>query len=163
MFRRFFEEGLAQSSYLIACDRTRQAAVIDPRRDITPYVAAARTAGLSITHAIDSHIHADFVSGSRELAALGARVVAGPGALLEFEHDEAAHGSSIHLGDVALTLLHTPGHTPEHLSIVEAQCGCRSDARAFEIAATETHGAAYEERGTAQCTDAGAAPNGGRQ
>lgn len=80
MFRRFFEEGLAQSSYLIACDRTRQAAVIDPRRDIGQYVSTARSAGLAISHAIETHIHADFVSGSRELAALGAQVVAGPGA-----------------------------------------------------------------------------------
>ncbi len=118
MFRRFFEEGLAQTSYLLACDRTRRAAVIDPRRDIGDYVNAARTAGLTITHAIDTHIHADFVSGSRELAAIGARIVAGPGARLEYEHVEAAPQSSVDLGDLTLTFLHTPGHTPEHISIV---------------------------------------------
>ena len=78
MFRRFFEEGLAQSSYLLACDRTRRAVVIDPRRDIAGYVAAAREADLTITHAIDTHVHADFVSGARELAAIGAEIVAGP-------------------------------------------------------------------------------------
>jgi hydroxyacylglutathione hydrolase len=120
MFRRFFEEGLAQSSYLLACDRTRQAAVIDPRRDIGDYVNAARTAGLTITRAIDTHIHADFVSGSRELAAIGARIVAGPDARLEYEHVEVTHGSSVDLGDLRLTFLHTPGHTPEHISVVAA-------------------------------------------
>jgi hydroxyacylglutathione hydrolase len=119
MFRRFFEEGLAQSSYLIACDRTRQAAVIDPRRDVGQYVSAAEAAGLTITHAIDTHIHADFVSGSRELAALGARVVAGPGAGLAFDHVEIPHGSTLHVGDVELVVLHTPGHTPEHISLIE--------------------------------------------
>ena len=123
MFRRFFEEGLAQSSYLIACDRTRQAAVIDPRRDVNIYLGAARTAGLHITHAIDTHTHADFVSGSRELAAAGARIVAGPGSGLGYEHLEAAHGGALQLGDIELTILHTPGHTPEHISILATAPG----------------------------------------
>jgi hydroxyacylglutathione hydrolase len=119
MFRRFFEEGLAQSSYLIACDRTRQAAVIDPRRDIGEYVSAARNAGLTITHAIETHIHADFVSGARELAALGAQVVAGPGAGLAFDHLEVPHGSALGVGDMEVRVLHTPGHTPEHISLIQ--------------------------------------------
>ena len=119
MFRRFFEEGLAQSSYLIACDRTGQAAVIDPRRDIDEYVSAARTAGLTITHAIETHVHADFVSGSRELAALGAQVVAGPGAGLAFGHVEMPHGATLPVGDMELRVLHTPGHTPEHISLIQ--------------------------------------------
>jgi hydroxyacylglutathione hydrolase len=118
MFRRFFEEGLAQSSYLVACDRTRQAVVIDPRRDITGYVSTARTEGLTITHAIDTHIHADFVSGSRELAAIGAEVIAGPGAGLDYPHVEVAHRGTMAVGDLELLFLHTPGHTPEHISIV---------------------------------------------
>jgi hydroxyacylglutathione hydrolase len=66
MFRRFFDEGLAQSSFLLACPRTRQAAVIDPRRDVDAYVEAARRPALRIEWAIETHIHADFVSGSRE-------------------------------------------------------------------------------------------------
>src|SRR5438874_13833812 len=92
MFQRFFEEGLAQSSFLIGCGRTRRAVVIDPRRDAGIYVEAARQHGLTITHAIETHIHADFVSGARELAAVGARVLAGPGSGLAFEHEEAADG-----------------------------------------------------------------------
>lgn len=129
MFRRFFEEGLAQSSYLVACDRTRQAMVIDPRRDVASYVTAARTGGLIITHAIDTHVHADFVSGSRELAALGARIVAGPGANLAYEYTAVGSDTSLSVGDLELAFLHTPGHTPEHISIVARNHG--EPARVF--------------------------------
>ncbi|MGH9372888.1 MAG: MBL fold metallo-hydrolase, partial [Vicinamibacterales bacterium] len=124
MFRRFFDEGLAQTSYLIACERTRQAAIIDPRRDVDGYVAAAGQHGLSITHAIETHVHADFVSGARELATLGASTVAGPGAGLTYAleaYTEAIDGQTLRLGDVELTFLHTPGHTPEHISVLARQ------------------------------------------
>jgi hydroxyacylglutathione hydrolase len=127
MFQRFFDEGLAQSSYVIACDRTREAAVVDPRRDIDVYVAAAQQRGLTIRYAIDTHVHADFVSGSRELAQLGARVISGPGAGLRFEHDEMRDGQRLQLGDATLTMLYTPGHTPEHISILvehPGECPC---------------------------------------
>jgi hydroxyacylglutathione hydrolase len=118
MFQRFSDEGLAQNSYLIACERTCQAAVIDPRRDIDVFVHAADQHGLEIVLAIETHTHADFVSGARALAAMGAEVVAGPGAGLEFPFHEARHGEAIALGDITLEVLHTPGHTPEHISIV---------------------------------------------
>jgi hydroxyacylglutathione hydrolase len=119
MFRRFFDDGLAQSSYLVASLTTREAAVVDPRRDVEVYLAAARESGVQIVFAIETHVHADFVSGARELAALGARIVAGPGAGLRFPHHDAAHGEQLKLGDdVTLTLLHTPGHTPEHISVL---------------------------------------------
>jgi hydroxyacylglutathione hydrolase len=123
MFRRFFDEGLAQSSYLLACDRTRTAVVIDPRRDIDEYLDVAGQHGLTITHAIETHVHADFVSGARELAALGSVPVAGPRAGLRFPHEEVADGSTLAVGDLELTLLHTPGHTPEHISILARQSG----------------------------------------
>jgi hydroxyacylglutathione hydrolase len=118
MFEKFTDEGLAQSSYLIACDRTRQAVVVDPRRDIDAYVDAAARHGLTLALAVETHTHADFVSGARELAAAGARVLAGPGANLQFPFHEAAHGDVLHAGDITLEILHTPGHTPEHISIV---------------------------------------------
>jgi hydroxyacylglutathione hydrolase len=118
MFERLSDEGLAQSSYLIACERTRMAAVIDPRRDIDAFISTATRHGLTIAYAIETHIHADFVSGARELAALGARVVAGPGAALRFPFHEAAHGESLYLGDISIEVLHTPGHTPEHISLL---------------------------------------------
>ena len=118
MFQRFLDEGLAHSSYLLGCPRAREAVVIDPRRDVDVYVDAARDHGLTITHVIETHIHADFVSGARELAAIGARPVAGPGAGLRFDHHEARDGETLQIGDLSLRLLHTPGHTPEHIAIV---------------------------------------------
>jgi hydroxyacylglutathione hydrolase len=86
MFQRFYDEGLAQAACLVGCDRTKQAVVIDPRRDASVHVAAARQLGATIVAAIETHVHADFVSGARELAAAGARVYAGPGADLEYDH-----------------------------------------------------------------------------
>jgi hydroxyacylglutathione hydrolase len=123
MFERFADEGLAQTSYLLGCERTREAVIIDPRRDIDVYFEAARRHGLTFKYAIDTHIHADFVSGSRELAARGVRVIAGPGAGLGFEHQEAVDGDVLNVGDITVRLIHTPGHTPEHISILVDQPG----------------------------------------
>ncbi|MGH9410251.1 MAG: MBL fold metallo-hydrolase [Vicinamibacterales bacterium] len=118
MFQRFFDEGLAQASFLVACDRTKQAVVIDPRRDASIYTEAVRQHGLVITAAIETHVHADFVSGSRELAAAtGARVIGGPGSHVAFDHHEVRDGEQLRVGDVTLTFLHTPGHTPEHVTV----------------------------------------------
>lgn len=118
MFQRFFDEGLAQASFLVGCDRTNQAVVIDPRRDVCVYAAAARQLGATIKAVIETHVHADFVSGARELAGQGARVYAGPGAGLEYDHHEVRDGDTLSLGDLTLTFLHTPGHTPEHICIL---------------------------------------------
>lgn len=123
MFKRYFDEGLAQASFLIACDRTREAAIVDPRRDIETYVSAARQHGLRLRFAIETHVHADFVSGSRELAAIGARTIGGPGSALHFDHHEVSDGEWLQLGDLSLQFLHTPGHTPEHISIVAQHPG----------------------------------------
>src|SRR5688572_6616480 len=117
MFHRIFDEGLAHSSYVIACDRTRQAVVVDPRRDVDVYTDFARRHELTLTHALETHVHADFVSGARELAAHGAKTVAGPGADLQFGHHEAHHGERFAIGDVTLEAIHTPGHTPEHICL----------------------------------------------
>src|SRR5436853_6668658 len=95
MFQRFFDTGLAQASYLLACDRTRQAIVIDPRRDVETYVAAAAQSNLKIVAAIETHVHADFVSGARELQSIGVETIVGPGARLMFPAREAAHGELI--------------------------------------------------------------------
>ncbi len=118
IFQRFFDEGLAQASFLVGCDRTKQAVVIDPRRDASVHEAAAGQLGLKIVAAIETHVHADFVSGARELAETGARVYAGPGAGLEYDHHEVRDGETLSLGDLTLTFLHTPGHTPEHISVL---------------------------------------------
>jgi hydroxyacylglutathione hydrolase len=118
MFQRYFDAGLAQASYLVACDRTREAVVIDPRRDVDVYVAAAAQSNLTIVAAIETHIHADFVSGARELQSIGAETLAGPGASLKFPAREVKHNERVVVGDLTLQFLHTPGHTPEHISIV---------------------------------------------
>jgi hydroxyacylglutathione hydrolase len=123
MFQRFYDEGLAQASFLVGCNRTRQAVIIDPRRDGAVYAAAAKQHGVSIVAAIETHVHADFVSGSRELAAGGARVITGPGAGLQFDHQEVKDGEVLSLGDVTITFLHTPGHTPEHISVLAGAPG----------------------------------------
>jgi hydroxyacylglutathione hydrolase len=107
MFQRFFDEGLAQASFLIGCDRTKQAIVIDPRRDAAIYLDAARQSGATLVAAVDTHIHADFVSGGSELAATGVRVIHG-----------AADNERMALGDIAITFLRTPGHTPEHICLL---------------------------------------------
>ena len=118
MFQRFFDEGLAQASFLVGCARTRQAVIVDPRRDASIYAEAARQLGASIVAAIETHVHADFVSGARELAVRGAAVITGPGSGVQFEHREAADGERLALGDVTLTFVHTPGHTPEHIAVL---------------------------------------------
>ena len=123
MFHRIFDEGLAQSSYVLACDRTRRAVVVDPRRDVDVYFELSRQYDLILTHAIETHVHADFVSGSGELSARGVRTIAGPGADLGFDHHEAKDGEAFKIGDVSFTTLHTPGHTPEHISVVAGQPG----------------------------------------
>jgi hydroxyacylglutathione hydrolase len=123
MFQRFFDEGLAQASFLVGCDRTKQAVVIDPRRDASIYLAAARQAGTTIVWAIETHVHADFVSGARELAETGVRVITGPGADLAFPHHEMTDGEQLGVGDVTLTFLHTPGHTPEHVAVLAEAAG----------------------------------------
>ena len=95
------------------------AAIIDHCRDIQEYLDAAREAGLRITHAIETHIHADFVSGTLEMKnAVGAEIVGGKTDDYEFDLTQIAEGESIELGKVRLEALHTPGHTPEHMSFL---------------------------------------------
>lgn len=123
MFQRFFDEGLAQASFLIGCDRTGRGVVVDPRRDASIYAAAAAQSGVTIAASIETHVHADFVSGARELAAKGADVYAGPGSDLEFAHHAVSDGETLRVGDIVITFLHTPGHTPEHVCLLAEQSG----------------------------------------
>ena len=126
-FRELYDQSLAQASYIIGCQATGEAIVIDPLRDPAPYLEVARAEGLRITHVTETHIHADFVSGARELrAAAGARLYlsaeGGPDWQYAFAaQDEAVllhDGDRIMVGNIQLDVLHTPGHTPEHLSFV---------------------------------------------
>jgi hydroxyacylglutathione hydrolase len=127
VFETVRTDGLAHLSYLIGDRTSRLAAVIDPRRDVDVYLELARQHGLTITHAVETHIHADFVSGSRELAARTgtARVyvsVEGD-AHYGFAHVPLHDGSRIELGGVTLTAMHTPGHTPEHMAYLATENG----------------------------------------
>lgn len=121
MFQRFLDDGPRRASYLVACPRAREAVVIDPRRDVDVYVDAARTMGVRIAWAFETHLRGDSVSGARELLALGARVIAGPGAGLCYPHHEAAGGERLRVGDLSILFIHTPGHTAEGLSVLASQ------------------------------------------
>jgi hydroxyacylglutathione hydrolase len=122
--KRVFEPLLAQNSYLIGCAAAGEAIVIDPNRDVQQYVDAAEAANLRITHVTETHIHADFASGSRELAlGTGARLCLSDEGdanwKYQFPHDQKLkHGDRITIGNVAIDVLHTPGHTPEHLTFL---------------------------------------------
>ena len=115
--RQFVIDGLGHISALVADDARGVAAVIDPRRDVDAYLREAGELGLRITHVVETHLHNDYVSGARELAALtGAEHVIGAGAELAFEHRPLADGDAFSVGSLAFTAIATPGHTPEHVA-----------------------------------------------
>ena len=114
-------EGLGHLSTLIADEAAGVAAVVDPRRDVDIYLEAARADGLRISHVIETHLHNDYVSGGRELAALtGATHVIGAGAELAHEHRPVRDGETFEVGTLRFRALDTPGHTPEHVSYAVA-------------------------------------------
>jgi len=127
ILKRFYDEKLAQASYLVGCAATGEALVVDPNRDVEQFVAAAEAENLRITHITETHIHADYVSGARELAERTAARL-----YLSDEGDESwkygfagqydavllKDGDSFRVGNVRIDVLHTPGHTPEHLAFV---------------------------------------------
>jgi len=121
MLQRFFDNGLRRNAYLLACPRARAAVIIDPRRDVDVYVEAARSLGVRIVYAFETHLHGDAASGSRELLSIGASVIAGPGSNLRYAHHQAADGERLRVGDLSILFLHTPGHAPEHLSVLTSQ------------------------------------------
>lgn len=117
--QQFFVEGLGHASYLIGSDQTGEAAVVDPRRDIAVYPEAARSAGLRIRYALETHVHNDFLSGAKQLAeATGAEHVASAEASLRFPHRAVREGDALRLGEIEIRVLFTPGHTPEHVTYV---------------------------------------------
>lgn len=119
-FKQFYDTDLAQGSYMIGCQAAGVAAVVDPRRDIEVYLTEAAAQGMRITVVTETHIHADYLSGSRELSkATGATLYlsdeGGPDWLYPFSHEPLRHGSRFDLGNIGFEAVHTPGHTPEHL------------------------------------------------
>lgn len=122
-FKHIYEKGLAQASYMIGCQKTKEAVVIDPRRDVDVYLEIAEAENLRITHITETHIHADFLSGIRELQnATGAEVLlsdeGGPDWQYGFGHTGLKDGSVFKVGNLRFEVIHTPGHTPEHISFL---------------------------------------------
>ena len=125
--KRFYDDGLAQASYLIGCAKTGEALVIDANRDIQQYLDAVAAEKLRITHVTETHIHADYVSGSRELAhATGAKLFLSAEGGKDWQYGFAASdsatllrdGDQFKVGNILIEAMHTPGHTPEHLSFL---------------------------------------------
>jgi DMSO/TMAO reductase YedYZ molybdopterin-dependent catalytic subunit/rhodanese-related sulfurtransferase/glyoxylase-like metal-dependent hydrolase (beta-lactamase superfamily II) len=119
IFTQHYLACLSHASYVVADETTGRAVVVDPRRDVGVYLEEAASRGLTIDRVIETHVHADFLSGHLELAArTGAVVSYGEGAAVEFEIEPLADGQRLVLGEVTLEVLATPGHTPESICIV---------------------------------------------
>ena len=122
-FQHVYDKTLAQASYFIGCQKAGVAAVIDPKRDVDTYLEIAKQNNMKITHVLETHIHADFLTGSRELSAItGAALYlsdeGGEGWEYEFDHIGVKNGSSFMVGNLKIDVLHTPGHTPESISFL---------------------------------------------
>lgn len=118
-FTQYYLDCLSHASYLIADETTGRAVVVDPQRDVAGYLADAEEFGYTIELVIETHFHADFLSGHLELAkATGAKIVYSSVAETEFESMGVADGERYSLGEVTLEFRHTPGHTPESMSVV---------------------------------------------
>ncbi len=127
LLKYFYDDELAQASYLVGCAATGEALVVDPMRDIAPYLRVAEKEGLTITQVTETHIHADFVSGSRELAAhTGAKIYLSDMGDADWKYGYADEphvilvrdGDTWMLGNIRIEVVYTPGHTPEHISFL---------------------------------------------
>lgn len=127
ILKRFYDDKLAQASYLIGCAATGEALVVDANRDVDQYIRMAEAEGVKITHVSETHIHADYVSGSRELAErTGAKLYLSDEGDANWKYAFAGQydavllkdGDSFDVGNIRIDALHTPGHTPEHLSFL---------------------------------------------
>jgi glyoxylase-like metal-dependent hydrolase (beta-lactamase superfamily II)/rhodanese-related sulfurtransferase len=115
--QQFFIKGLAHNSYLLA--GSKKCAIIDPRRDVDLYLNAAKDMGVKITHILETHLHADFISGHMDLAEkTGAVIVAPKSAKCKFKHKAVAEGDRFNIENMQIKVLDTPGHTPEHITYV---------------------------------------------
>lgn len=135
-FRMIFDNKLAQAAYLIGCQKTGEAIVIDPERDVDRYIAAAAAEKLRITAVAETHIHADYLSGVRQLAEQTGAIVyvsgeGGPDWSYEYldgngrsyPHRLLRDGDTFRVGMIELRAVHTPGHTPEHICLLVTDCG----------------------------------------
>lgn len=119
IFQQFYLEGLGHASYLVGDEATGECLVLDARRDVDVYLEAARERGFRICHAIDTHGHNDYLSGITELIQRAAVQPLGfAEADLGYDHRAVKDGEMVELGDVGIEIVHTPGHTPEHVSLL---------------------------------------------
>jgi len=119
ILRQFLHSNPVGISYLFGCGGKAAGAVVDPVGDIKPYLKAADNAGMRIHFVIDTHVHADHLSAGRALAAAaGAEYVLSAGAAVSFPYRGVRDGEILPLGNVSATVLHTPGHTPEHICLL---------------------------------------------
>lgn len=137
LLRQIFDDKLAQYAYIIGCQATGEAIVIDPERDIDRYTEIAEKENLKIVAVVDTHIHADYISGTREFAELGAKVYASdegdadwkfewlPGS--KYDYELLKDGNTFRVGNIEFKVVHTPGHTPEHISFLVTDLGGGAD------------------------------------
>lgn len=119
LFNQYYLDCLSHASYLIGDESSGRAVVVDPQRDVSEYIADAKAAGMTIELVIETHFHADFLSGHLELAeATGAKIVYSSVAKPEYDFMPVSDGERYSLGDVQLEFRHTPGHTPESMSVL---------------------------------------------
>ena len=136
LLKYFYDKALAHASYMVGCQKTNEALIVDPSRDISPYLAAAKKEGMKIVGVTETHIHADYVSGSRELAELGATLYLSDEGDADWKYFFASEyegaqllkdGDSFMVGNVKLETMHTPGHTPESISFILTDMGGGAD------------------------------------
>ena len=119
IFRQFLHEQHSCASYLIGCPSRGVAAIVDPQGEPSEYLSATEQHGLRIIEVIDSHVHADHLSGARELAeCVGATLRLGAGADVSFDHNPLSDGDVVEIGNRRIRVIHTPGHTPEHVCLL---------------------------------------------
>ncbi len=134
-FQQFYLQSLGHASYLVGDEKTGRALVFDPRRDVDVYLRAAREQGLRVSYAADSHGHNDYLSGVSELhARTGAQLWGSAAGELGYAHCPLKDGEVLEIGDIGVEVLHTPGHTPEHISLLVYDRSASADTPALLLA-----------------------------
>lgn len=139
----FVDSGLGNSAYLIGSHETKKGILIDPLRDVDRYLHSASELGLHLTHVLDTHLHADFVSGNREIAAqTGAVIGASADTHLGFDYAPLTEDSIFDLGAFQIHVMTTPGHTHEHISFLITEADGKTPSALFSGGALIVGGAA---------------------
>ena len=139
----FVDTGLGNSAYLIGSHETQQGILIDPLRDVDRYLHAASSLGVTLTHVLDTHLHADFISGNREIASQVQAVIgASAEAHVGFDHQPLTNDSVIDMGAFQIRVMTTPGHTPEHISFLLVEPDGKTPSALFSGGALIVGGAA---------------------